>query len=253
MLKLIIITISIGLASTTVYNYCSHNLCSLTEYKHITCTATGDLSPSCSSNAQIIDLTGADKKKILDLHNRYRNRIANGDESGFSSAAKMATLEWDDDLADYAGLNVRRCRDEHDCHNTPEMKYSGQNLFFEAKTDTFERDISSFIDSAFQSWWDERTSASQDDINSCCGAPGKIPHFLMVVSDRANRVGCALSQYEGPYGKTTYIACNYSFTIITGQAVYETGEPASKCQTGANAKYPALCSSQEEVDPNKVF
>ena len=92
MLKLIIITISIGLASTTVYNYCSHNLCSLTEYKHITCTATGDLSPSCSSNAQIIDLTGADKRKILDLHNRYRNRIANGDESGFSSAAKMATL-----------------------------------------------------------------------------------------------------------------------------------------------------------------
>lgn len=92
MLKFIIITLSIGLASATIYNYCSHNLCSLTEYKHITCTASGDLSPSCSSNAQVIELTAADKRKILDLHNKHRNKIANGDVSGFSSAAKMATL-----------------------------------------------------------------------------------------------------------------------------------------------------------------
>lgn len=92
MLKLIITTISIGFATATVFNYCSHNLCSLTDYKHITCSATGDLSPSCSSNAHVIDLTVADKQKILDLHNRYRNRIANGEEPRFSSAAKMATM-----------------------------------------------------------------------------------------------------------------------------------------------------------------
>lgn len=92
MFKLLFIAVSIGVSSGTIYNYCSHDLCSLTGYKHITCTATGDLSPSCSSNAQIIDLTDADKQKLLDLHNQYRNKIANGNEPGFQSAAKMATM-----------------------------------------------------------------------------------------------------------------------------------------------------------------
>lgn len=92
MFKLFVLAISIGVATPAIYNYCNFDLCKLTPYEHITCSATGDLAPSCSSDASVIELTDADKQKILDLHNKYRNKIANGDEPGFKSAAKMATM-----------------------------------------------------------------------------------------------------------------------------------------------------------------
>ncbi|KAG5667676.1 hypothetical protein PVAND_015648 [Polypedilum vanderplanki] len=253
MFKLFFLVFYLGFASSAVYNYCNQDLCKLTSYKHITCTATGDFSPSCSADASEVSLTDSDKQKILKLHNKHRNKIASGNEPGFNPATKMLTVEWDDELAEYASLNVRRCKFEHDCHNTPQMKYSGQNIYYSARTDAFEKNIGNFIDDAFQSWWDERKLASQENIDSCCGPPMEIPHFLEVSSDRVNRVGCAISQYTSSQGKETLMTCNYSFQIITGQKVYVSGEPASECKTGSNPNYTALCSTDEEFDPNNPF
>lgn len=132
------------------------------------------------------------------------------------------------------------------------MRYSGQNLFFQAKTDIFEHNIATFIESAIDSWWNEKEDATQENIDSCCGEPNKIPHFLTMIHEKANRIGCAISQYQGPRGKTTYIVCNYSFTIIENQQVYESGEAGSKCITGNHKKFSALCSDDEEIDWNKI-
>lgn len=162
--------------------------------------------------------------------------------------------QWNQDLADYAGLNVRRCQYGHDCHNTPQNKYSGQNINFVANFGggaTFS-EISDFIEETINIWWDEKNMASQADINNCCGST-KIPHFLEMSADRVNQVGCAISQYTDEQGKKSYMVCNYSFTIILGQQVYVSGAPTSQCQSGLNPNYGALCSVNESVDPNKVF
>jgi hypothetical protein len=131
------------------------------------------------------------------------------------------------------------------------MKNSGQNLFFKAKTDVFERNIAAFIDNAIASWWNEREDASQDDIDACCG-DGSTPHFLMMAHEKADRVGCAISQFQGPKGKTTYLVCNYSYAIVSDQRVYDTGDTASKCVSGVSEEYESLCSEAEEVEWNRV-
>lgn len=85
---------AIGLTSAIV-DYCpqSQELCKLTTFsQHITCGATGDLLPSCPSDAQTIDLTNDNIQQIVDLHNQYRNKIAGGNEPRFSPAAKMTTM-----------------------------------------------------------------------------------------------------------------------------------------------------------------
>jgi Cysteine-rich secretory protein family len=148
--------------------------------------------------------------------------------------------------------------DQHDCHNTPEMMYSGQNL---DKIITFGggsqfKTIPEIIESSVKTWYDENQYASMNEINNCCGVttgPKQIGHFLELVLDKNNEVGCALAQYTSSQGKKSVIACNYGFTIITGRTVYESGTPGSGCQSGTNPDYPNLCSASEEVDLNKVF
>lgn len=131
------------------------------------------------------------------------------------------------------------------------MKFSGQNLFYKAKTDLFEHNIAAFIDSAVTSWWNEREDATQKEVDECCGE-GATPNFLTLIHEKANRVGCAIAQFQGAKGKTTYMVCNYSYSTIKGEKVYESGEAASKCEKGINENYSALCSETEEIDWNKI-
>lgn len=162
--------------------------------------------------------------------------------------------QWNQDLADYAGLNVRRCQYGHDCHNTPDFKYSCQNINSETSfgSGSMFTKTPDLIEKTVNIWWNEKDLASQANIDNCCGSD-KIPHFLEMASDRVNQVGCAISQYTTPQGKMSYMVCNYSFTIILGQQVFVSGSPASQCQSGSNPNYQALCSVSEMVDPNIVF
>lgn len=159
-------------------------------------------------------------------------------------------------MADYAGLNVRRCRFEHDCHNTPKFNHSGQNLFFQTATgdDAEFKDINSFIEEAIvNSWWEKEVAiATQANIDSCCGTKERphhmINHFLQMAHSKSNFIGCAIAQYSDDDGKTSYMVCNYSHGIVDKQKVYETGHGATKCHSGHNPKFPALCSVNEIVD-----
>lgn len=233
-------------------------MCKYSEFsQHITCESTGAFWPSCPTDRREVTLTNENIQNILDLHNKYRNKIAGGNEPGFNPAVRMATLKWNAELAGYASLNVRRCKARtHDCHNTPKFQYSGQNLFFHTSYgggSQFE-DISTLIESSINVWYDEKKYATQSDIDSCCGPNiKKDPHFFEMVLDRADQIGCAIAEFTDSTGKTSLFACNYSFNIITDQKVYESGLTASKCTTGTNPEYPALCSHSETIDPNKVF
>lgn len=54
------------------------------------------------------------KNALVDVHNKYRNEIALGNIPNYSSATNMATMQWDNDLANLCSLNVRQCDMVHD-------------------------------------------------------------------------------------------------------------------------------------------
>lgn len=89
MFKLIVVSCFLGLVSAV--NYCDPKLCPA-GVKHIACEHSGSFSPSCPSDKRIAAISEANQELIVDVHNTLRNRIANGDQSGFPSARRMATM-----------------------------------------------------------------------------------------------------------------------------------------------------------------
>jgi Cysteine-rich secretory protein family len=277
--SLFLIVVSIGLGSCTIKMYCprSDELCAGTGKKHVTCGATGTIQPSCPAGAYGVGLSDTNIQQILDLHNKYRNQLAGGNVAGFSPATKMNTVvcyfikncmfcfltvpinisqKWNQDLADYAGLNTLTCQYGHDCHVTPEFKFSGQSIFEQTiiGNSVTYKDVPDFIEQAINKWWSEKDMASQDVIDNCCGTNSDIFHFLAIAADRINQIGCAISHFpEGEQGKKSYIVCNYSFQPFGNQPTYVKGAPTSQCQSGSNPNYPSLCSESEVVDNNKPF
>lgn len=95
---------------------------------------------------------------ILHEHNKRRNFIASGLLPGYYPAAKMATLQWDDELAFLAELNVKTCVVEHeDCKNSYRFLNVGQNLVGIDRPKKLPADIKEVIHRGMALWFSEYT------------------------------------------------------------------------------------------------
>lgn len=86
-----------------------------------------ELAENCSPDAHVVRITSARRNMILNELNEYRDRIARGDLVGFNPATRMATLQWDPELASFAELNVKRCALVNDhCRNSDQFRNVAQ-------------------------------------------------------------------------------------------------------------------------------
>lgn len=193
---------------------------------------------------------------ILTYHNEKRNLIAGGQIPGFLPAVRMATMGWDDELAEMAALNVETCVYAHDeCRNTYTFKYSGQNIGQPAWIGP-EPTINSVISEQIDAWFDEYTETDMDNINTLSDLNSA--HFTLMVAEPNIRVGCAAIRSEetdtdSRVWQTLTFTCNYAYTNIAGQKVYRSGPATSQCVTGTNPQYEFLCSTNEVYDYNDIL
>ncbi|XP_037818674.1 antigen 5 like allergen Cul n 1-like [Lucilia sericata] len=247
------VAIIIALVSGT--DYCSSTLCGKGD-KHIACDNDGKFADSCS-DAKMVTLTDSLKQVLVDAHNAKRNFIAGGGDPNHDPACRMATMQWDDELAAIAAYNVKQCKMQHDkCRNTDAFKYSGQNLvwvsYYDYPNDA-ER-LKLYVDI----WFSEVKNSNRTIMASYpIGYKGPmIGHFTVMMADRNIRLGCAASTYAvtGVSYKVYLLACNYATTNVLGFPIYVSSKkPGECCATGHNPKYPNLCSVSEEYSVNKFY
>ncbi|XP_029730501.2 antigen 5 like allergen Cul n 1-like [Aedes albopictus] len=237
-------------------NYCYPSLCSSGD-SHIACNGLTTLSSNCGADASEVTMCSTKQQLIVDLHNKIRSKVAmgqqyNGANQRFSQAARMATMQWDPELAYIAATNARRCVFGHDrCHNTATMKYVGQNIAIKSyygMTFSNEELLTGFINN----WFSEYKVTMPHHIASYPATyrGPTIGHFTQMVSDETSRIGCAMVSYKrGNYINKLFV-CNYGLTNIINHPVYVAGNVCSRCNSGCNSQYPGLCSTSEIVRNN---
>ena len=113
----------------------------------------------------MVTMTNELKQLWVDAHNEKRNLIAGGGDANHSPACRMATMEWDDELAQLAALNVKQCKMAHDkCRNTDAFSYAGQNLAWMGFTGPI--DHAARMKQSVQMWFDEVKDSKQSYIDS---------------------------------------------------------------------------------------
>jgi hypothetical protein len=155
-------------------------------------------------------------------------------------------------LAKLAELNARTCRFEHDhCRNTAKFRFAGQNIALSQASKKFET-LNAIIRNALRNWYIEVQNTTQSETDSFHSSPDKvIGHFTQIVNDLSNEVGCAIVQYTESDGwKSSLFVCDYARTNIKNLPIYVRGGAASKCSSGTNPDFKALCSINEVVNPN---
>uniref|UniRef100_U5EZT9 Venom allergen-1 n=1 Tax=Corethrella appendiculata TaxID=1370023 RepID=U5EZT9_9DIPT len=235
-------------------DYCDKSLCP-NGLPHVACGKVGEFGPACPADKKLINMTEELKVYILDLHNKFRARVASGQVQGFEPATKMPTLVWDDELQYLSELNVKTCIYGHDpCRNTAKYKLVGQNI---AANSFFGMDFSPLdtITELITSWCGEYENANQQFVDNYPGLgfdpPRDIGHFAQIASDRTVSMACAMVQYTQNEGGQDWVhqnfVCDYSSSHVRQKPVYEKGPTCTKCITGCNPVYPGLCNIGEPV------
>ncbi|XP_011200656.2 antigen 5 like allergen Cul n 1-like [Bactrocera dorsalis] len=247
---LLLASFIVALQIVCAQDYCDSLYCD--SRTHIACNNTGEFAASCQSPA-MVTFTQAEKNSIVDAHNAKRNTVAGG-KTALKPACRMATMQWDDELATLAALNVKQCKAKHDaCHNTADFEYSGQNLA--RRSFNKSPNITQLSLQSVDMWYNKIKDIKMKYINKFPSKDKrpKIGHFTVMMADRNIRVGCAASTYRvSGHRYTVFLfVCNYATTNIIGIPIYEScSVAASNCTTGKNPTYTSLCSVAEEYDVN---
>ncbi|CAD7093586.1 unnamed protein product [Hermetia illucens] len=234
--------------SNAATDYCDSRLCP--NGTHIACGNNGKFGPECPINVKVEDLSKM-QSVILHMHNIRRNRVAGGNLRGYQPARRMGVLQWDNELAKLALLNAKRCFMDHDiCRNTRHFLRSGQNI---GMTYTWgkENQLRSHLIDTMDRWFFEYKLADMSIIKSFRD-PKTVGHFTLMVGDHVTQVGCGTVGFTRLGRHTKITACNYSATNIFHKPVYRSGATASACVTGRHPTYKNLCSTKENINPNKI-
>ena len=71
---------------TSASEYC--NIC----LDHVACNNDNQFKSTCPSNAKMVWMSSSSVKTFLNTHNKNRNKIASGSQSGFKTASQMTRL-----------------------------------------------------------------------------------------------------------------------------------------------------------------
>ncbi|XP_016943051.2 antigen 5 like allergen Cul n 1 isoform X2 [Drosophila suzukii] len=266
------------------FDYCDPTLCPGPE-RHIACNNFGELADTCGPDAHVVRITTARRTMILNELNEYRDRIARGDLMGFSPATRMATLQWDQELASFAELNVKRCALVNDhCRNSEQFRNVAQVVAEggwqgdplppgsppngspnpETPVPVEYHTEDEVIKATLEQMFAEYKECSMRDIiaysppsNSKC-----IAYFTQLVRDSTTHVGCGiLRQTKNTTNEAgqwlpsvhQYMTCNFVRADDVNAPVYQSGDrAATDCRSGRNPVFINLCSVNEIYDSSNL-
>lgn len=238
----------------------NNEYCSITK-QHTMCSPEG-YGPQCGSPQGLERgiRSEDDIREILDAHNMFRSKIANGvvkrGKYGGPQppAADMEQMEWDEELAIVAQRHADQCKFAHDCSQCRKIKRFkavGQNLYI------YKQSIKSAATNwtrGITDWYDE-----VDLFDKKWVKPFKfslpIGHYSAMIWSNTNRVGCGITEYRDGKWFAKLYTCDYgpAGNFINGQ-MYKVGRACSSCPRGmaCSQKYPGLCAPGNKNAPRTI-
>uniref|UniRef100_E2J7B0 Antigen5-like protein n=1 Tax=Triatoma matogrossensis TaxID=162370 RepID=E2J7B0_9HEMI len=192
-------------------------------------------------------ITKKDKNKLLEAHNKYRNLIASGKDTGQPPAQNMRVLTWDAYAEERAThwastCKLRTARIKNKYNHT-----MGLNLY--AKTSTKLQDVNT----TFNEWADEMLTVWYNQVNNYefgSNITEKTEFYTQMVWATTSKLGCGYSYFKkGDSWKVGYLVCFYDPRGNKWNSVGNRYEPpyikgkvnCSAYDLNRSKKYKSLC------------
>ncbi|CAL4066493.1 unnamed protein product, partial [Meganyctiphanes norvegica] len=218
-------------------------------------TTNKKMNKTCGITKSVI--SDAEKVEIIRLHNEFRAKVANGQETegkggGQPSGSNMRELTWSDELAVAATAWAKQCPFlKHDTYsNRRTCKYNvvGQNIYY-----TWSNKPHPVWDRGIGRWYTEVKDVPESLVSQYTELKATVGHYTQIVWAETVQVGCGAVSYKTVFRGFNFkhakiYVCNYATAgNIIDQPIYEVGPPASNCGAGFTPSTcnPGLCSTAQ--------
>ncbi|XP_065282086.1 uncharacterized protein [Dermacentor albipictus] len=206
----------------------------------------------CKIKASGVNAT--EREFILKLHNDFRSQTALGNLPGFSTAADMQELLWDDELATVAQAHASLCttpdgdlkHDDAKDRFTSRFEETGQNTAWIGRSNYHEGSNWTW---AMDGWFTQEYKLYPPrNVPKFAPVEGvKIGHFTQIIWAKTRYVGCGYVYYNvdgARYPHMKQCTCNYAPAgNYIGQPIYQEGPTCSACPNSTQCdKATGLCS-----------
>ncbi|KAH8372285.1 hypothetical protein KR093_010944, partial [Drosophila rubida] len=199
---------------------------------------------------EVFTITENDKKKIMKIHNVYRNMVAKGSFKLLPIAGRMLKLKWDENLAFIAEQAIKVCNltlPDDAVFSTTYATQPSYNSAYNKYPDSSSEDEMKIAKSQIKAWFDQYRYVDLCALKSNKSKGGQeIGHFQRLMNGLNDRVGCAIIKYSQDKFKYQLMICFYGCHRMGKKMLYELGKvPGDKCKCGADHRFKNLCNKQE--------
>ena len=217
---LCVAAIAASLVATNLANKCEHPRCILNATAtHVICKYPDPRPAAACGQVSSTGFTVAEKKEIVNEHNKLRQFVAAGNEAiGYPgpqpAAAGMKILSWDEELAQLAQRWANQCRNEYDDCRDVDRFAVGQNVAFIETPWAIPLRLANFVSTFYKdveyvnrSWVDKLPPNYN----------GK--RYTQLVWGDTEKVGCGKIVYQSNH---YLVVCNYGPSgNRVGQPIYK--------------------------------
>lgn len=202
-------------------------------------------------------VNAAQQALIVNRHNKHRSEVAQGRLRGFSPAADMQELIWDDEIAQVAQAHADLCtpangkldHDDHGDRFTSQFQTTGQNLAWDGQT--FPVGVSNWTN-AIDEWYIEHMFYPPGYVSQYPGVAATSQatgHFTQVIWAKTRYIGCGYVYYTVVGARLPHMrkyTCNYAPSgNYKRRPVYQEGATCSACPPPTHCRQvTGLCGDQ---------
>ena len=199
-------------------------------------------------------------KNIVQLHNEYRNKIAEGNQNGknqIPAAGNMRQMYWSNAIAEKAQAWADSCKFTN---SNPEFRKHGnmrlgENIFMiKSKKKKLDSPEQMKWDNTIKEWYKEKKQFDSTHINPFKLA-NKVDHFTQLAWADSYLFGCGYSaSKDEKFFKGVYV-CQYGPAgNFDKHMMFKKGKPCSHCPEGTSCSkgFSSLCCINGHCEKERI-
>ncbi|XP_017140151.1 allergen Tab y 5.0101-like [Drosophila miranda] len=224
--------------------YCTSTIC---HTENIACHNNGSLH-DCHHSAKYVEMKKY-KKDLDSMFNTVRSKVARGGYRNLPVAGRMARMEWSEELAWFAKLQISRCRLRNAfCMNSPYFYYIGsmadELIRPSGNIQTSELAI---MKAMVEDWFSQLPGIPRSDTLRLPSSYKRASTYrsTLLINEKNSNFGCAALTFQYTGYRYFLFSCAFATINIPEQPIYKwSTRPGRDCYM-PDKQYPNLCDRRE--------
>ncbi|XP_034113304.1 tabinhibitin 2-like [Drosophila albomicans] len=222
---------------------------------NLICQYLKKLSSECLPGTKLINLA-PHQQQILHLLNNYRNKVAAGYTKTLLPAARMARMDWSEELESLATIYVAQCATIiQPCMSSPQYTtissiYDGVSFAGVYRSSL----LPMLLEETIKVWFEDTRFVTRSMVlQLSTSLSKKMRQVALLMTDRNSHVGCSGIFFVRGLSNNFRLVCTFATDLMIDKPIYNISSPPGTHCARQDDSYENLCALGEQYNNHEPY